>query len=230
MPTPQTRTLAMIHTVPGLIATFEPLVRRALPGWASFNMVDESLLKATIRDGVLTPLTIRRLAGMVWSAVDGGADAVLVTCSSLGGAVDALQAQCPVPLFRIDEGMAAEAVASAHRIGVLATLPTTLQPTTDLIRRVAARTGRDCTITSQLADGAFALLAEGDAAGHDALVAQALRDLAPQVDAIVLAQASMARVLPLVVAEIGALPLFTSPEPGITHLAAALTTFYPQAS
>lgn len=216
------RTLAMIHTVPGLIATFDPLTRDAMAGWSVFNMVDESLLKSTIREGVLTSLTIRRLAGMVWSAVDAGADAVVVTCSSLGAAVDALQALCPVPLFRIDEGMAVAAVTSSRRIGVLATLTTTLQPTTDLIHCIAARQGRDCTITSQLAEGAFALLAKGDAAGHDAMVAQALRDLAPQVDAIVLAQASMARVLPLAAAEIGALSIFTSPELGIKHLAAKL--------
>jgi hypothetical protein len=102
--------LAMIHTVPGIIPAFNELVGPHLPGWRSFNMLDESLLGNTIREGALSPQTMRRLAGHIWSAVDAGASAVLVTCSSLGPAVDAAMPLCPVPLFRIDDGMAIEAI------------------------------------------------------------------------------------------------------------------------
>ncbi|TJW11696.1 MAG: aspartate/glutamate racemase family protein [Mesorhizobium sp.] len=219
---PSTGTLAMIHTVPGLIPVFESLARLDLPGWATFNTLDESLLRITIREGTLSALTMRRLTCMVWSAVDAGADAVVVTCSSLGPAVEAARPLCPVPLFRIDEGMAIEAVGTGQRIGVLATLRTTLDPTTDLIRRTAARLGHDCAITSVVSDGAFERLSQGDTEGHDRIVAQSLRDLAPQVDVILLAQASMARVLPSVRGAMGALPVLTSPEIGMRHLRRAL--------
>jgi Asp/Glu/hydantoin racemase len=69
----------------------------------------------------------------VLSAVDAGADAVLVTCSSIGPAVEATRPFCPVPLFRIDEEMADRAIATGPRIGVLATLKSTLEPTRDLV-------------------------------------------------------------------------------------------------
>src|SRR5262249_49846109 len=131
------RQLALIHTVTALVPVFAELTQRLLPGWETFNIVDESLLRNTIRAGALAPATSRRLAGYVWSAVDAGADAVLVTCSSLGPAVDAAMPLCPVGLFRVDEAMADAALAAGRRIGVLATLTTTLQPTLDLIGRRA---------------------------------------------------------------------------------------------
>ena len=81
------RTLALIHTVAGLILPLDSLARQHLPDWTPFNMLDESLLRSTIRDGRLSQQTMRRLTAMIWSAVDAGAQAVVVTCSSLGPAV-----------------------------------------------------------------------------------------------------------------------------------------------
>lgn len=216
--TPTPRSIAMIHTVAGLIPTFDALLKAELPAWAGFNMVDESLLRATIRDGSPSPLTTRRLAALIASATDAGAEAVVVTCSSLGPAVDACRPFCPVPLFRIDEGMAIAAVQSAARIGVLATLPSTLAPTGALIRATAARLGRDCSVTDRLAEGAFQKLASGDTATHDAMVATEIRALAAISDTVVLAQASMARALATVAGDIGNTPVLTSPELGIRHI------------
>ncbi len=217
------RQIAMIHTVAGLVALFDDLAKTHLPQWQGFNMLDESLLRITIRDGALSKLTMWRLAGMVQSAVDAGADAVVVTCSSLGAAVDAAVPFCPVPLFRIDEGMAAAAVTFGPRVAVVATLRTTLDPTSDIIRRSAAAAGQTCSVTAELAEGAFQKLASGDTAGHDALVADCLRRVAAQADVIVLAQASMARALALVQDELHPLPVLTSPDLGMRHIAGKLS-------
>ncbi len=222
-PPDRSRQIAMIHTVSGLIPLFDGLVKSHLPQWQGFNMLDESLLRGTIRDGVLTQATMWRLAQMVRSAVDAGAHAVVVTCSSLGPAVDAAQAYCPVPLFRVDEGMAQAAVGLGPRVAVVATLRTTLDPTSDLVRRSAAAAGRSCIITAELADGAFQKLASGDAAGHDAMVADKLQAIAPHVDVIVLAQASMARALALVRESLDPVPVLTSPELGMRHIAERLS-------
>lgn len=215
--------IAMIHTVSGLIPLFDGLAKQHLPQWQGFNMLDESLLRGTIRDGALSKTTMWRLAQMVRSALEAGVSAVVVTCSSLGPAVDAAKPFCPVPLFRIDEGMAQAAVTLGSRIGVIATLRTTLDPTRDLIRRSAAQAGRPCTVIAELAEGAFQKLGSGDTAGHDAMVAQSLRDLAPKADVIVLAQASMARALALVQNELPPLPVLTSPEIGMQHIARQLS-------
>ncbi|HEY0648813.1 aspartate/glutamate racemase family protein [Phenylobacterium sp.] len=210
----------MIHTVAGVVPVFNDLVGQHLPGWRAFNMLDESLLGNTIREGSLSAQTMRRLATLVWSARDAGASAVLVTCSSLGPAVDAAAPLCDVPVFRVDEGMAMEAVGRGGRIGVLATLSTTLDPTRRLIQRHAGARGLSVEIDAHLCEGAFDKLRSGDAAAHDALVRDGFASLADRVDVVVLAQASMANALKGVDGE--AIPVLTSPKLGVLHVASAL--------
>lgn len=217
-------TLHLLHTVPALPARLGPLVEAALPGWTIEHRVDEELLAATIREGRLTGATERRLAAHLAEMAQ-TADSVLVTCSTLGEAVDQLAPRVPVPVFRIDRGMAEEAVQRGARIGVLATLPTTLGPTGRLIRDTAAGAGIAVTVRDHLCEGAFARLQAGDREGHDAQVRAGFEMLAPEVEVIVLAQASMAAALPAEASDI--VPVLTSPEPGIAAVARALADRFP---
>lgn len=217
------RTLCMIHTVPGLIPVLEPLLAREVRGWAHFNIVDESLLKNTIRDGAPSHATMRRLLGHVASAVEAGAEAILVTCSSLGAATEAVRPFFAQTLVRIDEGMALEAVTGYRRIGVLATLHSTLGPTTALIESTARKQGAtDRVISSKVCEGAFATLTRGDTDSHDRMVADAIAELADSVDVVLLAQASMARAWERYGDAGGSCPVLTSPELGMVHLGRVL--------
>jgi Asp/Glu/hydantoin racemase len=212
------RSLGLIHTVVNLVPVFADLTQRHLPDWSVFSIVDESLLKNTIRSGELTTITMRRLAGHVWSAVDAGADAIMVTCSSVGPAVDATVPFCPVKLFRVDEAMADEAIDLGARIGVLATLSTTLGPTRDLIERRAARRAKPVSLSHSICEGAFEALQRGDRERHDQLIKEKLLDIAKTVDVVVLAQASMARVADgLPVGELS-IPVLSSPELAVKRL------------
>jgi Asp/Glu/hydantoin racemase len=130
----------------------------------------------------------------VASAADAGADAVLVTCSSIGPAVVVARTLFDFPVLRIDERMAEQAVRMGPRIGVIATLLTTLQPTVDLLRDTAHRLGRQVEIESSLCAGAFEAILRGDTETHDNTVTRQLIEFAGSVDVIVLAQASMARI------------------------------------
>ena len=125
-------------------------------------------------------------------------------------------------MIRVDRPMAERAVSTARRVGVIATLPTTLDPTADLIGRCAAAAGRDVTITARLCDGAFDALMAGDAATHDAKVAAALEELAAEVDVIALAQASMARVVGTLPPNPARPPILASPPLAIDWLAERL--------
>jgi Asp/Glu/hydantoin racemase len=156
------------------------------------------------------------------SAEAGGADHILVTCSSIGPAVEASAPFIGVPVLRVDQPMADLAVATGTRIGVIATLPTTLNPTTDLVQRRAKAAGKEVTVTAKLCEGAFEALMAGDPATHDSLVAAALRELVSQVDVILLAQASMARVVDTLSAEDRRVPILASPPIAIQHLATLL--------
>lgn len=205
------KTLGLIHTSPVLVPAFEALVKEHLPGTAFFHMVDESLIKNTIRSGRLEKSTVRRLCAMVESAIGAGADAVLVTCSSIGPAVNVARQLFDAPIVRIDERMAERAVESGPRVGVIATLSTTLEPTAGVIRDTAIRLGRPVELTTHLCEGAFQAVIGGDTETHDRMVREGLLDLSRRVDAVVLAQASMARVLAQIPETERVCPFLTSP-------------------
>lgn len=187
--------LALLHTSPVLVPTFDALCKSQLPDLPRFHVVDESLIRNTIAAGRLEKSTVRRLITQVGSALDAGATAVFVTCSSIGPAVATARQVFDQPLFRIDEAMASKAVSLGTRVGVLATLRTTLEPTVRLIVDTAEAAGARCEVIDRLCDGAFEAVLAGNNATHDELVREGLFHLSSQVDVVVLAQASMARVL-----------------------------------
>jgi Asp/Glu/hydantoin racemase len=209
------QTLALLHTSPTLSPMFNELCARILPGVRVLHFVDESLIKNTIAAGRLEKATMRRLIDLVGSTFDAGCDATLVTCSSIGPAVDIAAQLHDEPVLRVDAPMAEKAVAQGRKVGVIATLSTTLAPTVDLVRRKAAESGRDVEVVEHLCEGAFEAVMAGDGATHDRIVGQALTEAMKGVDAIVLAQASMARVVSTLPPEAIPAPVFSSPELGV---------------
>ena len=218
----KTKTLGLIHTSATLVPMFQQLCSQLLPGINTFNIVDDSLIKDVIKKGELTTMTARRVVDYVGSAEQAGADFILVTCSSIGAAVEASAALTKVPVLRVDQPMADTAVQTGKRIGVIATLPTTLSPTSDLVKRRAALAGKEIELVSRLCEGAFDALMGGNAALHDSMVASALKELSTQVDVILLAQASMARVVDGLSDADKRIPILASPPLAIQHLVSIL--------
>jgi Asp/Glu/hydantoin racemase len=219
----QQKTLGLIHTSATLVPVFQQLCSQYLPQVKVFNIVDDSLIKNVISCGELTPTNARRVVNYVGSAEVAGADFILVTCSSIGAAVEAAAELTNVPVLRVDQPMADQAVRAGKRIGVVATLSTTLQPTSDLVKRRAAVAGKEIELQTVLCEGAFDALMSGDAATHDAMVAKALRELSAKTDVIVLAQASMARVADGLAPEDKKVPILASPGIAIQHIASVLS-------
>lgn len=216
------KTLGLIHTSATLVPVFQQLTSELLPGVNVFNIVDDSLIKDVIAKGELTATTARRVVDYVASAEVAGADCIMVTCSSIGRAVETAATLCKVPVLRVDQPMADLAVSTGTRIGVVATLPTTLEPTSDLVKRRAIAAGKNIQLTSRLCEGAFEALMSGDAAKHDEMVASALKELSTQVDVILLAQASMARVVSTLDNLDKKVPIIASPPEAVKHLASVL--------
>lgn len=219
----QQKTLGLIHTSATLVPVFQALCTQYLPHVKTFNIVDDSLIKNVISCGELRPDTARRVVDYTGSAAAAGADLILVTCSSIGAAVEMGAALSRVPVLRVDQPMADLAVQTGTRIGVVATLPTTLAPTSDLVKRRAAVAGKEIHLESKLCEGAFDALMSGDTATHDAMVAKALIELSQQVDVILLAQASMARVVDQLSEADKKVPILASPGIAIQHIASLLS-------
>lgn len=216
------KTLGLVHTSATLVPVFAELCNRFLPNVKTFNIVDDSLIRNTIAAGRLTPDTARRVVNYAGSAQDAGADIILFTCSSIGRAVESAASLTRVPVLRVDQPMADKAVQAGSKIGVIATLPTTLEPTSDLVIRRAAHAGKEIQVVSMLCEGAFDALMKGDSATHDRKVAEALHQLSTQVEVIVLAQASMARVVEQLDDANKTIPILASPTLAMEYLATIL--------
>jgi len=210
--------LALIHTVPPLIGVFDRLVPQILPGVPVKHILDEPLLEAVRQRGGLADEDAERLCAHVQMAQAVGARAVLVTCSTISPLVDSLRGRVSVRVMKIDEAMISKAVQAGEKIAVLATNPTTLGPTRLLLTEQAARAGRRIEISETLIDGALGALLAGDGQTHDRLVRQAVIERASGVDALVLAQASMARVLEVLPETERPVPVFSSPHLALESL------------
>lgn len=214
-----TTRIALIHTVTSLVPVFKELFTELIPDADLYHVIDESLLQNTIREGALSPITSRRVVDYIVSAEQAGAEIVLVTCSSIGPVVDLGELVTTIPVLRVDRPMADLAVQMGTKIGVAATLSTTLEPTAALIERRAVVAGKDVQVISKLCEGAFDAVISGDTATHDKIVATGLRELVEQSDVCVLAQASMARVVQRLSEEDRRIPILSSPRLAVEHLA-----------
>lgn len=206
--------IAFLHTGAVVIPPVAELAGRLLPDAATVNYLDDKIV-ADLGDAERAASVESRLEDLVRAAQSAGADAVMLTCSSISGFAAGLSEKVGIPVLRIDEAMADQAVAAGSRIAVIATLPTTLAPTMALIDERAALVGASPEVLSEVVDGAFAAVAGGDRARHDELVGAAIVRLAAQADVLVLAQASMASAAASVSVDV---PVLTSLEPGITRL------------
>jgi hypothetical protein len=117
--------------------------------------MDDSLLVDAMAAGGVTPAVRSRMIAYFKAAESLGADLILNACSSVGEVVDAARPFMTTPIVKIDEAMAREAVRRGAAIGLAATTPTTLDPSTRLIEAKARETGKKVTIERTLCPGAY---------------------------------------------------------------------------
>lgn len=203
--------IAFVHTVPALISEFNKLGAEILPETQFVHILDEVILEHIHQHDGVTKDDTDRLLSHIEGAEKIHADAVLVTCSVLSTCIDEIRPKVSIPIIKIDEALVELAVATGERIGMLATNPDTLQPSSQILYNEATRTDKKITVVPRLVEHAFAAIRRGDTETHDRFVKQAIMDLAEDVDVIVLAQASMARVLALIPENERKVPILSSP-------------------
>ncbi len=204
--------IAVVYTVttPELIAGVDEELKKniARTDVEIARYQNAAILQEARDNNGLTPGCVRKLIDLYEQGVAEGADLILNACSSVGRV-----AKLAKPLYelagtafvRIDEAMAREAVKNASRIGVVATLMTTLTPTKELIQDCADAMGKKVELVDALADGAFGL---NQAQFKERLieVGGTVRD---RVDVLLFAQGSMAYAEKDVSEALG-MPVFSS--------------------
>ncbi|MDD9266574.1 aspartate/glutamate racemase family protein [Paenibacillus sp. GCM10023248] len=215
------QTVVAIYTGQGLADPLKKVFQELLPDVRLYNIIDDSLIGDVVRAGHIPEVVSKHLMQYYRHAEEIGADVILNTCSSVGDVADEARTALSVPIVRIDEAMAGAAVAGYERIAVLATLPSTLEPTLRLIQRKADEAGAAVQLVSGLAEGAFDALVGGKPEEHDRLLLETAKRVMDGADVLVLAQGSMAR-MEQALAEATGKPVLSSPRFGALQVKAVL--------
>ncbi len=208
--------IACLHTAESNVAVFETARRDlGLGDVMLHHEVRADLLADAEQAGGLTPEIAARTAEALRTCCD-NADAVLLTCSTLGPAIANAAAKAP-PILRVDAALAEDAVRNGGRVVVLCAAATTLAPTRALFEAAARRIGADVEV--RLIPGAWAAFKAGDQEGYHALIVQAADEATAEgASSVALAQASMAAAAKLSQA---ARPPLTCPAAGLAAAVSA---------
>lgn len=171
--------IACLHTAASNVAVFDAALA-SLP-------VAALELRHEVRPDLLRDPDERTLddAAEALGALAPGADAVLLTCTSIGGSVTRARAPCPV--LRADAALAEAATRGGGEVSVLYAAPTTRAPTEALFAAAAARHGAVINLVS--CEAAWALFLAGEVERYLALIAV---EAGRAPGRVALAQASMA--------------------------------------
>lgn len=190
--------LALIHTVnwydKSVIDPFAKDWARANPDVELINIMDDSLLSDALAHQGPTSSVLKRVVLYAMAAEAAGADVAMVSCTTMGDGTRLARQMLSIPIFNIDEPMAAEAVRMGGALGILATVPTSAPATEKLLRIEAAKAGKEIAIRTVINEPAFQCLLEGNVAHHNELVHREMDALAKSVDVIVLGQISLSQI------------------------------------
>ncbi len=181
----------LLHTAPVHQPNFDALAETLGVDLGGRHHVDASLLARSMAAGRVTPDVAADLERILQDMKVQGAEAVLCTCSSIGGAAEQAGRSVGIPTLRVDRAMAEAACAAGNRWLVAACLESTLAPTEELLREVAREKGLTPTLDLVVVAEAWPLFEAGDIDGYARSIAAAVRNALSGHDAVVLAQASM---------------------------------------
>lgn len=208
--------IALIHALAHSPAPINAALARDWPEAERMNLLDDSLSADLARSGGLDAAMTARFIALADYAVGSGADAILFTCSAFGPCIDAVKRRHrEIPVFKPNEAMIDDAVATGARIGLVASFGPTLAS-------MPAEFPAGTDIFTALAGGALEALDAGDGERHDELVAAAARRLVDEGAGIIaLAQFSLARAARTVGARCG-VPVLTTVDSAVRRLRQAL--------
>ncbi|HKG12047.1 MAG TPA: aspartate/glutamate racemase family protein [Pyrinomonadaceae bacterium] len=193
------RSVAFIHTSPAAIGPLMQFYGEHAPELEITNLLDDGLLRLLASGRA--EVARKRLSEMLRDAAETyEPELAMITCSSVPREMsDSLARDFRMPVLKIDYPMARAAVRAGRRVGVAATFPPTLAPTSKLLNEAAEEAGTEIEIVQEVEPKAYDALLSNDTATHDRLLLDLIERLQERdVACVVLAQVSMARVLPLV--------------------------------
>ena len=196
------RKLGIIHAA--LISTraVQKYIDELIPEVEVVHFVDDTIqcTNFACEPGVIPPRNLFKFVQAALWQEEYGVDLILLACSTFNRAVEHARPMLKTPLLQIDRPMMDLAVRQGARIGLLATVPTTVPASERLLRLAAAEAGKTIEIKTRLCAEAFQVLKAGNPEKHNDMLMAEIDKLSGEVDAIVLAQVSMTALEPRLVA------------------------------
>lgn len=213
-----TQTIGIIHAVNLTIRAMQPFLDRYIPGVAVMHLCDDTIQRDNIAagPGTIPKRNYFRFAQYAHNLEESGVELILLACSTFNYAAELARPMIDIPIMQIDRPMMERAVEQGARVGLLATLATTVPSSERLLRIVAAEKKRPVEITTVLRPEAFEAIQRGDAATHNSILLEEIEELSKKVDSIVLAQLSMSALEPML--DKTAVPVYNSGTTGFARI------------
>jgi len=219
--------IVLLHATPVAMAPIQSAFADLWPDAETINLLDDGLSIDRAREETLSASMIDRFVRFGRYGFDMQADGILATCSAFGPAIEQLAAQVSIPVLKPNEAMFEAALARGKRIGMLATFgPAVASMTdefneyndvrTDTLAAKSKGTATSAKLKTVLVEGAIEALRKGDAARHNALVAERVQEL-NDCDVIMLAHFSTSRALDAV-REKTDVPVLTAPHAAVERM------------
>jgi Asp/Glu/hydantoin racemase len=214
----QKKTIGIIHAIHLTIGAMKPFLERYIPDVEVMHLCDDTIQRDNISAGVgvIPKHNYFRFAQYAHNMQESGVELILLACSTFNYAAELARPMIDIPILQIDRPMMELAVMQGKRVGLLATLATTVPSSERLLRIVAAEKNRPVEITTVLRPEAFEAVSKGDAETHNRILLEEIDKLSGKVDAIVMAQLSMSALAP----HLGktAVPVFNSGTTGFGYI------------
>jgi aspartate/glutamate racemase len=220
----QGKKLGIIHAALITTRAVQKYLDEVIPEVEVVHWVDDTIQNTNFAcaPGTIPPENYAKFTQAALSQQAYGVDLILLACSTFNRAVEHARPMITTPMLQIDRPMMDLAVRHGTRIGLLATVPTTIPASERLLRLAATDAGKTIEIKTRLCSEAFAALKAGNAEKHNDLLLAEIDRLSGDVDAIVLAQLSMSALEPRLTAT--KVPVYNSGRTAFTHLRHFLET------
>ncbi|MBP9114845.1 MAG: arylsulfatase [Acidimicrobiia bacterium] len=205
------KSIVVFHPSPYMVETLDNLLLELLPK----NVKSENLIIPDLLDRAIAGITdeLREEVRSAFSKIDNADSVILCSCSTYGGLAEEIGKELNIKAIRIDRPMAEFAVQIGKRIGIVAAASSTLVPTRELLLQVANDMNKSIDLKEFVAETAWEKKQAGDNVGYLDEVVKTIREIASEVDVILLAQGTMAKAADLC-ADLD-IPVLASPVLGV---------------
>ncbi|MDQ1582397.1 MAG: hypothetical protein QOF36_451 [Microbacteriaceae bacterium] len=219
--TPSTPRIALIHGTPAAIAPAVAGMNTMFPGAEVWNILDDKLLPDADAQGGLTPHLVERMTRLIDLALADGAAGVLLTCSMYGSIAQSSTAE--VPVLAPDEAAFETALAGNYRkVLLVASFESALNDAVARFTEFLRANGSATEVVGESVPAAFVATKAGDTAALTAALIEAAKPFVGSVDAVLLAQYSLAPAT-IALEEALGLPVISGPQAAALKLKSTIT-------